>query len=59
MIPLNQQEKVISRVQAYRSEAKRLRSQAEAVVVAAKARVEQMILGEEEIGENSINGHDD
>jgi hypothetical protein len=59
MIPLNQQEKVISRVQVYRSEAKRLRSQAEAVVVAAKARVEQMILGEEEIGENSINGHDD
>jgi restriction endonuclease S subunit len=52
MIPLDQQKKVISRVQAYRSEAKQLRSQAEAVVAVAKARVERMILGEEEIGEN-------
>jgi type I restriction enzyme, S subunit len=47
MIPLNQQKKVISRVQAYRSEAKRLRTEAEAIVAAAKARVERMILGED------------
>jgi hypothetical protein len=47
MIPLDQQEKVISRMQAYRSEAKRLRNEAEAIVIAAKARVERMILGEE------------
>lgn len=36
-------------VQAYRSEAKRLRTEAEAVVTAAKARVERMILGEETV----------
>ena len=47
MIPLDQQEKVISRMQIYRSEAKRLRLEAEAVVTTAKARVERMILGEE------------
>jgi|GEM_PF-1740870 len=47
MIPRDQQEKVISRMQAYRSEAKQLQSEAEAVVSAAKAKVERMILGEE------------
>ena len=47
IVSLDQQKKVISRIQDYRSEAKRLRSQAEAVVAAAKARVERMILGEE------------
>lgn len=47
MIPLDQQEKVISRIHAYRSEAKRLQNEAEAVVATAKARVERMILGEE------------
>jgi hypothetical protein len=41
-------------VKKRRSEAKRLRTEAEAVVTAAKARVERMILGEEEISENSI-----
>lgn len=35
-----------------RSEAKRLRSEAEAVVTAVKARVERMILGEEIIEES-------
>lgn len=49
MVPLDQQEKVISRIHAYRSKAKRLRNEAEAVVASAKARVERMILGEETV----------
>ncbi len=49
IVPLDQQKKVINRIQSYRTEAKRLRSQAEAVIAAAKARVERMILGEETV----------
>lgn len=50
--PLDVQQTIIDEMDRRRSEVKRLRSQAEAVVAAAKARVERMILGEEEIGEN-------
>ncbi|PZV15367.1 MAG: hypothetical protein DCF22_07485 [Leptolyngbya sp.] len=48
---LQKQKEIGSEVEKRRSEAKRLRSQAEAVVAAAKARVERMILGEEETSE--------
>jgi type I restriction enzyme S subunit len=47
--PLDVQQTIIDEMDRRRSEAKRLRSQAEAVVVAAKARVERMILGEETV----------
>jgi len=46
------QEQILGEVARRRSEAKRLRNEAEAVVAAAKARVERMILGEEGIDEN-------
>ncbi len=49
---LQKQQEIGNEVKKRRSEAKRLRSEAEAVVAAAKARVERMILGEEEIEEN-------
>jgi len=47
MIPIDQQQEVIKRIHAYRTEAKSLKAEAEAVVAKAKARVERMILGEE------------
>lgn len=47
--PKEIQDKIAQKVQQRRSEAKRLRSQAEAIVTAAKARVERMILGEETV----------
>jgi type I restriction enzyme S subunit len=43
------QHEISAEVVRRRSEAKRLRSQAEAIVVVAKARVERMILGEETV----------
>jgi restriction endonuclease S subunit len=46
------QEQILGEVARRRSEAKRLRNEAEAVVSDAKARVERMILGEEGIDEN-------
>ncbi|NJO76394.1 MAG: hypothetical protein HC833_23190 [Leptolyngbyaceae cyanobacterium RM1_406_9] len=46
------QNKISTEVIRRRGEAQRLRNEVEAVVTAAKARVERMILGEEEIGEN-------
>lgn len=44
---LQKQQKIGNEVKKRRSEAKRLRNEAEAVVTAAKTRVERMILGEE------------
>ncbi|WP_068510572.1 restriction endonuclease subunit S [Leptolyngbya sp. O-77] len=44
---LQKQQEIGNEVKKRRSEAKRLRNEAEAVVTAAKARVERMILGEE------------
>jgi type I restriction enzyme, S subunit len=44
---LQKQKKIGYEVEKRRNEVKRLRSQAEAVVAAAKARVERMILGED------------
>jgi type I restriction enzyme, S subunit len=55
LIPVPNQEiqtEISSEIVRRRTEAKRLRSEAEVVVMAAKARVEQMILGEEEITDN-------
>ncbi len=55
LIPVPNQEiqaEISSEVVRRRTEAKRLRSEAEAVVTAAKARVERMILGEEETNDN-------
>jgi type I restriction enzyme, S subunit len=55
LIPVPNQEtqnEVSSEVVRRRTEAKILRSEAEAVVAAAKARVERMILGEEETNDN-------
>jgi restriction endonuclease S subunit len=49
---LQKQQEIGNEVKKRRSEAKRLRNEAEAVVAAAKARVERMILGEEGIDEN-------
>jgi type I restriction enzyme, S subunit len=49
---LQKQKKIGDEVEQLRAEAKRLRSEAEAVVTAAKARVERMILGEEETDDN-------
>ena len=46
---LQKQKEIGSEVEKRRSEAKRLRNEAEAVVAAAKARVERMILGEETV----------
>lgn len=50
--PLDIQQMIIDEMDRRRSEAKRLRSEAEAVVTSAKAQVERMILGEEKAGEN-------
>ena len=50
--PKDIQEIIVIEVEAVRDEINRLKIEAEAVVATAKARVEQMILGEEEIGEN-------
>jgi restriction endonuclease S subunit len=47
---LQKQKEIGSEVKKRRSEARRLRTESEAVVAAAKSRVERMILGEEEIG---------
>jgi restriction endonuclease S subunit len=44
---LQKQKEIGSEVKKRRSEAKRLRTESEAVVAAAKSRVERMILGEE------------
>lgn len=49
---LQKQKKIGDEVEQLRTEAKRLRLEAEAVVTAAKARVERMILGEEETNDN-------
>jgi type I restriction enzyme S subunit len=46
---LQKQQEIGNEVKKRRSEAKRLRNEAEAVVTAAKARVERMILGEETV----------
>ena len=46
---LQKQKEIGSEVEKRRSEAKRLRNEAETVVAAAKARVERMILGEETV----------
>jgi hypothetical protein len=46
---LQKQKEIGYEVEKRRNEAKRLRSQAEAVVAAAKARVERMILNEETV----------
>lgn len=48
----SQQKFIGAELERRRSEAKRLRNEAEAVVTAAKARVERMILGEEKVSEN-------
>lgn len=48
-VPLNLQKNIADEAARRRDQAKQLRSQAEAVVAAAKARVERMILGEKEI----------
>jgi len=47
--PLKVQQTIVAKVQARISDSKLLRSQAETVVAAAKARVERMILGEETV----------
>lgn len=47
--PKEIQDEIALKVQQRRSQAKQLRSQAEAVVAAAKAQVEWMILGEETV----------
>lgn len=47
--PKEIQDEIALKVQQRRSQAKQLRAQAEAVVAAAKARVERMILGEETV----------
>ncbi|MGQ9873221.1 N-6 DNA methylase [Leptodesmis sp.] len=49
---LQKQQEIGNEVKRRRNEAKQLRHGAKAVVTSAKARVERMILGEEEIGEN-------
>jgi hypothetical protein len=46
------QDQISAEVTKRRGEAKRLRTEAEAVVAVAKTRVERMIFGEEEIGDD-------
>jgi hypothetical protein len=49
---LEKRKEIGNEVEKRRSEIRRLRNEAKAIVTAAKARVERMILSEEEIGEN-------
>jgi restriction endonuclease S subunit len=52
--PLDIQQQIVDEMDRRRGKTKQLRSQAEAVVTAAKARVERMILGEEEVQGDSL-----